>query len=186
VQLQYFHFHCQIIGEFILIKGDYSYKVWRSGGSAKIEKNLYTNQLTTWTYYVPSDDIYYFIWKNTNQVTVIGRSTLTVIMLTYDLLQYTEICVDNPDCSFNLKRGSSQCVIVAGRDNKDGDDTYQVTYFTHPRRDYYWSIFGVLLGLLALIVLLTIAVAFIYFNQKENNDIVATGSLMSPQNTFQN
>jgi len=178
--------------EFLLFKGESTYSSWKSGGTFKTEKSLYTNQLTHWAYTVPSEDVYYFVWKNTNKDSVTGEAIFSITMLTYDISGFTEICLDNSDCVFELKRGSSQCVVVAGLDNLDGDDTYFVRYFTTPRRDYYWTIFGIFLAIFASIIIVTFSILFCIYHQQKTTPTKTNESTQSlmvdlpPQSGFQN
>jgi len=179
--------------EFVVIRGEFYFNSWKSGSITKTEKNLYTNQLTQWSYTVSADDVYYFIWKNANQDSTNGEVLISISMKTYDLSKYTEICVDNTDCLFELQRGSSECVIVAGLDSNTPDDRYHIRYFVQPRRDYYWTIFGILTGIMGCVIFVTFGVVFtLYYRQRAKNTVDSTtqpfiikGSSKSTESAYQ-
>jgi len=155
--------------DFLIIKGGNIYESWARGNTAiKTEKRLFSSQLTNWEFNAQEEDIYYFIWDNSkNRDAITGESLFNIEMLTYDFSKATEVCNDNPDCVFSISRHSEEVVIVYALDSADPNDIYTVRYFVHPRLDYYWTIFGIFLGIFAVIVLTIFIVIFLAGRQKK-------------------
>ena len=76
-------------------------------------------------------------------------------------MTFVETCFAETDCIFSLERGTEDCVVVTGIDSAQTPVTYTLKYLVYPRSDFYWTVFGILLAVLAAIMLVTLVVVFV-------------------------
>lgn len=169
---------------FLIIKGEKNFEDWLDNGSKKgVQYNYFASSMNDFVYYVPSEDTYYFIWKNENTDTSIqGEAVFTISMMVYDLSNYREICVDQSICKLSISRDSSECFIVSATDSNLPDSVYRFDYTLSPRNDYYWTIFGPLLAIFFLATFM-IVVAFIILTRRKKMDS-SKSPLLSGENAY--
>jgi hypothetical protein len=175
-------FHLTQSLNFLIIKGSSIFDSWSRGNTAaKTEKQFYTSQFTNWQFTAGEEDVYYFIWDNSdNRDAITGSAVFDIQMNTYDFSQAVEICNDNPDCTFVLERHSEEVVIIYALDSVQGHDIYTIRYYVHPRLDYYWTIFGIFLGIFGAIVVTIFLVVFFSRRKQEHQTTSDVSSVSEP------
>jgi len=150
---------------FYLIKGTSTFNSWKDGSSVSFEKQYFgTSFNLTYQTYGDEDD-YYFIWDNTASGSyATGMAYFTINMKVYDISNPLETC-GKLSCDMMLTKGSTECIIIMGMDSVQPDDVYQVTYTLSPRQSYYWTIFGVVLAIVVLIVAGVIVGMYLHFRR---------------------
>lgn len=103
---------------FYVIKGTANFDAWKSDATstAGIVKQNYGTSMSNFMMLITESDDYYFTWENTNTYDVQGSVTFNIKSETYDTSNFIGVCA-LPECTFELIRGSSQCVVIQGRSN---------------------------------------------------------------------
>eukprot|EP01091_Cochliopodium_minus_P012997 TRINITY_DN4076_c0_g1_i2.p1 TRINITY_DN4076_c0_g1~~TRINITY_DN4076_c0_g1_i2.p1 ORF type:complete len:332 (-),score=82.44 TRINITY_DN4076_c0_g1_i2:44-1039(-) len=140
--------------DFYVIKGSPQFTKWREGDQdVTYLYQTFGSVLTDRKFTMTTTDDIYVIWKNTlTQVEINVDAYIVIEMVSYDMSNALETCEFNTSvCTFSFSKGSSEVVALSAALSDDQNQIFVVDYKLDGRLNFYFAIFGGVVGACVII-----------------------------------